>query len=54
MSVATNAAQTQQAVAAAAAREKATAAALNDANNRVQELQVCMCCVVLGCVLSSV
>jgi hypothetical protein len=36
------AAQTQQAVAAAAAREKATVAALNDANNRVQELQVCL------------
>jgi hypothetical protein len=36
----TCAAQAQQAVAAAAAREKSLAAALNDANNRVQELQV--------------
>jgi hypothetical protein len=42
MCVAIDAVQTQQAVAAAAAREKALAAALNDANNRVQELQVCL------------
>jgi hypothetical protein len=52
----TCAAQTQQAVAAAAAREKATAAALNDANTRVQELQVlyALRCIQLCSLISTV